>query len=101
MFIYNVTLKIDHSIHEEWVKWMREEHLPDVMRTGCFEKYQFVKLLEVDESEGPTYAAQYFAISKAQYNRYIDMYAAKLRQDGMNKWGNKFIAFRTLMEVIE
>ncbi len=101
MFIYNVTLKIDHSIHEEWVKWMREEHLPDVMKTGCFEKYQFVKLLEVDESEGPTYAAQYFAISKAQYNRYIDMYAAKLRQDGMNKWGNKFIAFRTLMEVIE
>ncbi len=101
MFIYNVTLKIDHSIHEEWVKWMKEEHLPDVMKTGCFEKYQFVKLLDVDESEGPTYAAQYFAISKAQYNRYIDMYAAKLRQDGMNKWGNKFIAFRTLMEVIE
>lgn len=101
MFIYNVTLKIDHSIHEEWIKWMREEHLPDVMKTGCFEKYQFVKLLDVDESEGPTYAAQYFAISKAQYNRYIDMYAAKLRQDGMNKWGNKFIAFRTLMEVIE
>ena len=101
MFIYNVTLKIDHSIHEEWVKWMKEEHLPDVMKTGCFEKYQFVKLLDVDESEGPTYAAQYFAISKAQYNRYIDMYASKLRQDGMNKWGNKFIAFRTLMEVIE
>ncbi len=101
MFIYNVTIKIDPSIQEDWVKWMKEEHLPAVMKTDCFEKFQFVRLLEVDESEGPTYAAQYYAISRAQYNRYIDLYAAKRRQDSMDKWGNKFIAFRTLMEVVD
>lgn len=100
MFIYNVTIKIDHSIHEAWLQWMNETHIPDVMNTGCFEKSLFVKLLETDETEGPTYAVQYYAVSKAQYNRYIDLYSAKLRKDGMNKWGNKFIAFRTLMEVV-
>ncbi len=100
MFIYNVTIKLDHSIHEAWVKWMNEEHIPDVMQSECFEKFQFVRLLEVDEEEGPTYAVQYYAVSKAQYNRYIDLYAPKLRQASTDKWGNKFIAFRTLMEVV-
>ena len=100
MFIYNVTIKVDHSIHDNWLQWMKEVHIPDVMKTGCFEKHVFIRLLETDETEGLTYAVQYYAISKAQYNRYIDLYAAKLRKDGMDKWGNKFIAFRTLMEVV-
>lgn len=100
MFIYNVTLKVDNSIHADWLDWMTQVHIPEVMATGCFEKYQFVRLLEVDEAEGPTYAAQYYAVSKAQYNRYIEMYAQKLRQEGFDKWGNRFIAFRTLMEVV-
>ena len=101
MYIYNVTIKIDNSIHEGWLQWMKEIHIPAVMKTGCFEKFVFVRVLETDESEGPTYAAQYFAISKARYNRYIDLYSAELRQDGLNKWGNRFFAFRTLMEVID
>jgi hypothetical protein len=100
MFIYNVTIHIDHSIHEAWLQWMNETHIPDVMNTGCFEKFVFVRVLETDETEGPTYAVQYYALSKAQYNRYIDLYSAKLRKDGMDKWANKFIAFRTLMEVV-
>jgi hypothetical protein len=100
MFIYNVTIKLDQSIHEKWIQWMNETHIPDVMNTGCFEKFVFVRLLETDETEGPTYAVQYYATSKAQYNRYSDLYAAKLRKDSMDKWGNKFVAFRTLMEVV-
>jgi hypothetical protein len=100
MFIYNVTIKIADSIHEPWLKWMLDEHLVSVMDTGCFERFQFVKLLEVDEEEGPTYAVQYYAISKAHYNRYIDIYSSDLRKATTDKWGEKLIAFRTLMEVV-
>ena len=100
MFIYNVTIKIAHSIHDEWLQWMKEVHIPEVMNTGCFEKFVFVRLLETDEEEGPTYAVQYYASSKAGYNRYIELYAPALRKAGMDKWGDRFIAFRTLMEVM-
>jgi hypothetical protein len=100
MFIYNVTVKLDQGIHEAWLKWMNEVHIPDVMKTGCFEKFVFVRLIDIDESEGPTYAVQYYAVSRAQYNRYIDLYAPALRQDTTNKWGNHFVSFRTLMEVV-
>ena len=70
------------------------------MATGCFTKFQFVRVLETDETEGVTYAAQYYAESKADYNRYIEIHAAALRADAMNTWGNQFIGFRSLMQVV-
>ncbi|MCE3282180.1 MAG: hypothetical protein K0Q66_917 [Chitinophagaceae bacterium] len=101
MFIYNVTIKVDASIHDQWLNWMKETHIPAVMSSGCFEKFVLVRLLETDETEGPTYAVQYFALSRAQYNRYIEMHATRLRKESSDQWGERFIAFRTLMEVID
>jgi hypothetical protein len=100
MYIYNVTIKLQWSIHDDWVKWMQEKHLHDVMATNCFTKYQFVRLLEIDEEEGPTYAIQYFCDSKAQYNQYIEQFAPKLRQEGLNLFGDKMIGFRSLMQIV-
>ena len=36
MYIYNVTVNVSDDVHIEWLKWMKETHIPDVMKTGCF-----------------------------------------------------------------
>ena len=100
MFIYNVTIKLAASIHDDWLQWIQQEHIPEVIATGCFEKATLVRLLEVDDSDGPTYAVQYHAVSRAQYQRYISLYAEGLRQKSFDRWGNQFVAFRSLMQVI-
>jgi hypothetical protein len=100
MFIYNVTIKLDWSIHEEWLIWMREEQIPGMLAGDHFYKYQMVRLLEVDEEEGPTYAIQYYARSKEDYTRFLHTTASKLSEKALNKWGEKFILFGTLMEVV-
>ncbi|HRB31070.1 MAG TPA: DUF4286 family protein [Ferruginibacter sp.] len=99
-FIYNVTIKVTPHIHEDWIQWLKEEHVPEVTSTGCFEKAIIVRLLETDDSEGPTYAVQYFVNSKADYNRYIELHAARMRQKSFDKWGNQFLAFRSIMEIV-
>ena len=101
MLIYNVTIKVDASIADEWLQWLLQDHIPEVMATGCFSSHKLVRLLEVDDSEGPTYAIQYHADSKANYNRYIEMHASLLRQKSIDKWGNRFIAFRSLMQEVQ
>ena len=100
MFIYNVTIKIQEQIHYPWLQWLKEEHVPEVLATACFSKATVVKLLDIDDSEGPTYAIQYAAESKAAYNLYIEKFAGLLRQKSIDKWGNQFIAFRSLMQVV-
>ncbi len=100
MLIYNVTIKIDPSIHENWVNWMKNTHIPAVMRTGCFSHYHFVKILDIDDTDGPTYAVQYFIENKTLYDKYMDTHAAALRQDATILWGQLMIGFRSLMEVV-
>jgi hypothetical protein len=100
MIVYNVTVKVDAGIADEWLGWLQNEHITEVLGTGCFTRASVLKLLEVDETEGPTFAIQYFAESKAIYNQYMEKHAGILRQKSYEKWGNKFIAFRSVMQVI-
>jgi hypothetical protein len=100
MLIYNVTTSVEAGIHEDWLQWMLDEHLPEVLGTGCFEKHQLVRLLDVDETEGPTYAVQYYASSRTKYNQYQERYGNDLRKKVLDRWGGSVISFRTLMEVV-
>jgi hypothetical protein len=100
MIIYNVTIKITWAIHNDWLQWMQQTHIPQVLATGCFVKNVFAQLLDIEEDEGPTYTSQYYANTYQDYEQYIDKYSNVLKQDGIDKWGNQFIAFRTVMQVV-
>lgn len=100
MVIYNVTTKVDAAIARDWLRWMQTTHIPAVMASGCFTEFKLVRLLEVDDSEGPTYAIQYYAKSRADYDRYIGEYADVLRTNAFSQWGHRFISFRSLMELL-
>ena len=98
--IYNVTVKVSKAIAEEWLVWLRDEHVPEVVNTGCFSSARIVQLMEVEEDEGPTYAIQYTAPDEQQYQRYISDFATSMREKSFEKWGNNFIAFRSVMKII-
>jgi hypothetical protein len=98
MFIYNVTCKVAWSIHDAWLQWMREEHIPHVEATGCFLHSKMLRLLDIDDTEGPTYAIQYTAATLEQFRKYEKVYAASLRKEVTDRWGEAYIAFRTLMQ---
>lgn len=100
MIVYNVTIKITNAIHHDWLQWLKEKHVPEVIQTGCFTHTTILRLLEIDDTEGPTYATQYFTESKELYNSYIENHAANMRQKSFDKWGNHFIAFRSVMKVV-
>lgn len=100
MIIYNVTIKVENDAADAWVKWMKTEHMAELMNTGLFTDCRLCRLLEQDETEGVTYAAQYFCEGIEQYNNYIDNHAEIMRDKGFKLFGGKFIAFRTVMEVI-
>jgi hypothetical protein len=100
MIVYNITIKIVPEIEEEWVSWQKNEHIPDVMSSRQFTDYKFYRLLEQNEADGVTYILQYFAATLENYNRYINETAPLLRQRALDRWGNQFIAFRTVMQVV-
>lgn len=98
--VYNVTNKVSHQIHKDWLLWMKEHHIPAMLATGCFLGATVLRVRGVDDEEGPTYAIQYYAASQSQYELYLECFSTALRQETLEKWGDSFIAFRTIMEVV-
>lgn len=101
MFVYNVTLKIIPEIEMEWLQWQKEEHIPEILATGLFNENRFYRLLEQDEGEGITYVSQFFSPSQEYITRYLNEFASTIRKKAFEKWGNKFIAFRTTMRLVQ
>ncbi len=100
MIIYNVTIKVNSPVVDDWVKWMKEEHIPDLMSTGLFVDARLCRLLQQDEGDGVTFAAQYFCNSLTEYDTYIDEHANSMREKANTRFGGQFVAFRTVMEIV-
>ena len=99
MIIYNVTLSVDEPVHQEWLEWMKQVHIPDVMATGLFLDSRIVRVLGEEEG-GFTYAVQYTCADMATYERYRDDHAPRLQAETQKHYGGRFAAFRTLLEVL-
>jgi Domain of unknown function (DUF4286) len=100
MIVYNVTSKVNTVIHQQWLQWIKQVHIPEILETQCFTDAKCLQLLDVDDEEGPTFVVQFYAESKEQYENYIHTFAPALRQKSFAKWGNNFISFRSLMQEV-
>ena len=98
MFIYNVTVTLEESIHTEWLKWMKESHIPDVMKTGFFTENKICKLI-TEEAE-VTYAVQYTFRKMEDLQAYRKQHAPRLQKEHTERFKDKFAAFRTILEIL-
>lgn len=100
MIIYNVTVNIDDSVHDEWLRWMRTTHIPDVLKTGLFTSGRIFRIVVEEEMGGKSYSIQYTCNSFADYERYEKEFAPALRAEHSAKYKDRFVAFRTLLEEV-
>lgn len=100
MIIYNVTVSVEESVKNDWLQWMKTKHIPEVMACGLFLKAQLNRVISKDDSDN-TFAISYTCSSMKNLHEYQIKYASDLKKDHNKRFGDKAIAFRTLMEVIE
>jgi len=99
MLIYNVTINIDETIHDDWLNWMQKDHIPAMLATGKFSKALMTKVLVEEEMGGITYSVQYTTDSKETLEKYYTENAEELRSQS-KPFEGKFVAFRTELELI-
>jgi hypothetical protein len=99
MIIYNVTVNIENDVREEWLNWMKNVHIPDVMATGYFLENKICRVM-VDEEQGTTYSIQYTAAGMKDLEEYQRLHSPRLQKEHSERYANKFVAFRTLLEIV-
>ncbi len=100
MYIYNVTINIEESVHDKWLAWMKEKHIPNMIATGKFTKALMSRVHVEEEMGGITYSIQFTTDSKETLEKYYREDADRLRNETMQLFPNKFVAFRTELEII-
>lgn len=99
MLIYNVTINVEESIEKEWLKWMKEVHIPEVLATKKFTKALMSKVLIEEEMGGVTYSVQYTAPDRAHLQSYYKEDQERLQAAG-SMFAGRTVAFRTELEMV-
>ena len=72
-----------------------------MLATGKFKEAKLTRVLVDEQMGGITYSVQYRALSKKALEDYYLNYANTLRKEGLQLFGDKTVAFRTELEVID
>ena len=101
MIIYSVTVSVDHEVAQGWLSWMKDIHIPEVMASGYFSSYRICILREpIHDTESITYNIQYECDDLETYTQYRDQEAPRLQAAHTERFGDHFVAFRTLLETV-
>ena len=99
MIIYSVTVSVEASSSLEWLTWMQNVHIPDVMNTGYFFFFFIQELLDPIPQPGMvTFNIQYHCRNMNELKAYQENDAPRLQQDHTDKFKDRFVAFRTILK---
>ena len=103
MIVYKVTIDIDYSVEEDWLLWMKNEHIPELIQLNLFLKTNFFKRLPLEKNPKNiynSYCVEYYCTSIKEYNLYKNTYANKIQEKHSNRYKGKFKAKREILELI-
>ena len=92
--IYEVTAVVDEGRATEFEKYMIDEHIPDVLATGCLAAAFFAK-------DDKSYIFGYHVNTPEDMQRYLDNYAAKLRDDVVQRFGDSVKTSRRMLDIVK
>jgi hypothetical protein len=101
MVIYRVTVQVETAIEEEWVGWMRSEHIPEVMKTGFFVDTQFARVVEPESADSAEYCIEYRCRSVAGLEAYRTRDAARLQAEHTDRYRGRVTAVRQVLSTID
>lgn len=100
MYLYNITIGIDKSSEKEWLSYMRETYIPQVMATGMFTDARIFRVLHDNEDNTTSYSIQYLTPSIDKVEEYLETHSRAIVEAHRIRFRDKHVAFMTLLEEI-
>jgi hypothetical protein len=93
--IYEITAIVQADFVEEYEKFIRQRHIPDLLATGYFRAAAYTR------SSIGRYRIRYEAFDQHSLDKYLDKDAPHLRADFLRHFPNGVEISREVWEVIE
>lgn len=100
MLIYNTTYLVADRQYGPWTKWIREEHIPFMLKCG-FEEPQIAKVLSTDpEQEETSITVQFHIENMHQLSQWNEQHAESIFSEMSERFGADVLAFATVLELL-
>jgi 3-hydroxyisobutyrate dehydrogenase len=89
---YEVAARVDPGLVDEYESFMRDTHIADVVRTGCFVHGR------LERAGAGAFRVSYYATSQDDVDRYLKEHAPRLRGDFEQRFPQGILLTRTVWE---
>jgi len=101
MIVYSVKINIRKIVEEEWLIWMKNVHIKEVMSTNYFSDWKIYKIIIPESLDNESsYIIEYLTDSLEKYEAYVKNESRRLQEDHKIFFGGKFTASRSVMEIV-
>jgi Domain of unknown function (DUF4286) len=98
MIIQNITYSIEKELEQDFLNWMQNTHIQNVMITGFPKSYKVMKLLTEVENGGATFSVQYNFDSIEGFEVFENEYFDDLNYEVDKRYRGKYVFFPSLLE---
>jgi hypothetical protein len=95
MTLYEVTVTARDDLVIPYETYLREQHIPDILATGCF------RAASISKSATGQLKMQYHADSRTDVDRYFAEHATRLRADAMSRFPEGITASRGIWDIVQ
>ncbi len=100
MVLYEVNLTVANTIAEDYRLWLAE-HIQEMLEFDGFVTAQWFESEEGDSTEHTSWIIHYYLRDRDALQDYFDNHAGRMRQDGLDRFGNNFSATRRIFSLRE
>jgi hypothetical protein len=94
--LYRVTVHVDEEVRDDWVTWMSDVHIPDVLREPGFEDAVVLR----DTSDASRFVIEYRVRDREALERYFAGSADRLRAEHTARYAGRARASREVFELV-
>ena len=101
MIVYEVNCLVDTKIKEAFMEWL-PSHIRELLAIDGFISAETYLIQEDDQlsarKDSFGLSVRYYLKNQNALNNYLDNHAARLRQDGKNRFAEQFSAYRRVLK---
>lgn len=101
MLILNTTFLVSDKVQNQWLNWVREQHIPFMLSTKYFINPQIAKILSHDTADGTSYSVQFQINNRETLEKWQREFAGKFEQNCNQIFGNEALFFSTILELVD
>ena len=97
MVIYEVSIDVPNEIIDDYMAWF-VPHIKEMLQFKGFQQSEYFKVLRGENKTITTLTVHYLVKTLENLDNYFEHHASKMRQEAINKFGNRLSFRRSILQ---